>query len=140
MKGDVEQGVKFLPSEYSRQPEPVVSRASIHQPQYFQAQVGGFNEAQRSLPRPTQNHHVKPIIKPTTEIITRPSNIVSKPTRKRHRLSDLAIRKHIHPECNTNADAIRISEQRDRFSWTEANHVFKISPTDIHFVEEASVS
>lgn len=63
---------------------------------------------------------------------------VSKPTRKRQLLSKLAIRKHIHPECNTNADAIHISEERDRFSRTNTNHVFKISSAD--FIEIESVN
>ena len=81
--------------------------------------------------------HVKQILKPR-EIITKPHktmNSVSKPTRKRHLLSQLAIRKHIHPECNTNQDAVDISEERDRFSRTDTNHVFKIRPTDFEEIE-----
>ena len=72
------------------------------------------------------------------EIIIRPNKkltLVSKPTRKRQLLSKLAIRKHIHPECNTNADAVHISEERDRFSSTDTNHVFKISPADFREIE-----
>lgn len=82
---------------------------------------------------------VKPTHKPR-EINIRPNKSltsVSKPTRKRQLLSALAIKKHIHPECNTNADAINISEERDRFSRTDANHVFKISPAE--FEENESV-
>ena len=84
---------------------------------------------------------VKPNIKPR-EIITRPHktlNSVSKPTRKRHLLSQLAIRKHIHPECNTNEDAVDISEERDRFSRTDTNHVFKIRPTDFEEIESVII-
>ena len=76
------------------------------------------------------------------EIIIKPHktlNSVSKPTRKRHLLSNLAIRKHIHPECNTNDDAIDISEERDRFSRTDTNHVFKISPTDFEEIESVTI-
>ena len=85
--------------------------------------------------------HVKQILKPR-EIITKPHktmNSVSKPTRKRHLLSQLAIRKHIHPECNTNQDAVDISEERDRFSRTDTNHVFKIRPTDFEEIESVKI-
>ena len=110
----------------------------------------------RKLPSLDYSHHqddtdidkeiievrVKPTHKPR-EITIRPNKSltsVSKPTRKRQLLSALAIKKHIHPECNTNADAINISEERDRFSRTDANHVFKISPADFEEKESVSVS
>ena len=84
-----------------------------------------------------QTHKPREIkIKPPNKSLTS----VSKPTRKRQLLSALAIKKHIHPECNTNADAINISEERDRFSRTDANHVFKISPADFEEKESVSVS
>ena len=76
------------------------------------------------------------------EIVIRPNKkltSVSKASRKIQLLSKLAIRKHIHPECKTNADAIHISEERDRFSSTDTNHVFKISPADFKEIESVSV-
>ena len=39
-----------------------------------------------------------------------------------------AIRKHIHPHCKTDTDAINFSKERDQIYETEVNTVFKVNP------------
>ena len=52
---------------------------------------------------------------------------------KRPLLHKAAILKHIHPSCNSDEEAIRFSNERDKKYGTEVNHVFKINPNE--FIE-----
>ena len=51
-------------------------------------------------------------------------------------LSQKAVDKHIHPECETEDDAIKISEKRNKMSKTLRNHVFQVKETEFDFVYE----
>ena len=54
-------------------------------------------------------------------------------------LSELAISKHIAPNCYTDQDAIRKSEERDRYySKTDTNHVFRATVNEFHVVTNST--
>ena len=47
-----------------------------------------------------------------------------------------AIKKHLHPSCNSSRDAEDFSEERDRLFPTEVNHVFKADKNDFTTIKE----
>ena len=58
-------------------------------------------------------------------------NEVKRPSRSL--LTKAAIEKHVDPNCETDMDAVRISEERSRKytkTWCNVNHVFKVQPSD----------
>ena len=43
-----------------------------------------------------------------------------------------AVRKHIQPHCNSAAEAVKFSVERNRGDPTEMNTVFRVQPTEFH--------